>query len=74
MTGSELSADYLLTHNNLDSVNLDPAKILFIIRVFDVSKAHEWDNVSVRMVKEFLVKLIFNIFQFLLETGNFPSI
>ena len=40
-TGSELPADYLLTHNCLESVNLDPAKILF--RAFDVSKAPGWD-------------------------------
>ena len=35
-----------------------------------------WDDLSVRMVKicdESLVKPFFNIFQFLLETGNFPS-
>ena len=75
-TGSELPADYLLTHHRLESVNLDPAKILSIIRAFDVSKAHGWDDVSVRMVKicdESLVKRLFNIFQFSLETGNFPS-
>ena len=58
MTGSELPADYLLTHHRLESVNLDPAKIISI-QVFDVSKAHGWDDVSVRMVKicdESLVK------------------
>ena len=75
-TGSQLPAEYLLTHHRLESVSLDPAKILSIIRAFDVSKAHGWDNVSVRMVKicdESLVKPLFNIFQFSLETGNFPS-
>ena len=75
-TGSELPADYLLTHHRLESVNLDPAKILSIIRAFDVNKSHGWDDVSVRMVKicdESLVKSLFNIFQFSLETGNFPS-
>ena len=68
--------DYLLTHHRLESVNLDPAKILTIICAFDVSKAHGWDDVSVRMVKicdESLVKRLFNVFQFSLETGNFPS-
>ena len=45
-TGSELPAEYLLTHHRLESVNLDPAKILSVIRAFDVSKAHGWDNVS----------------------------
>ena len=73
-TGSELPAEYLLTHHRLESVNLDPAKIISVIRAFDVSKAHGWDNVSVRMVKtcnESLVKPFFNIFQFSLETGNF---
>ena len=75
-TGSELPADYLLTHHRLETLNLDSAKILSIIRAFDVSKAHGWAEVSVRMVKicdESLVKLLFNIFQFSLETGNFPS-
>ena len=75
-TGSELPAVYLLTHHHLESVNLDPVKILSVICTFDVSKAHGWDNVSVSMVKicdESLVKPLFNIFQFSLETGNFPS-
>ena len=60
----------------MESVNLDPSKILSIIRAFDVSKAHGWDNVFVRMVKicdKSLVKPLFNILQFSLETGNFPS-
>ena len=30
-TDSELPAEYLLTHHHLESVNLNPAKILFII-------------------------------------------
>ena len=75
-TGSELPVDYLLTHRHLESVNLDTAKIISIIHAFDVSKAHGWDNVSVRMVKicdESLIKPLFNIFQFSLETGKFPS-
>ena len=38
--GSQLPAEYLLTHHCLESVSLDPAKILSIIRAFDVSKAH----------------------------------
>ena len=46
-----LRQDYLLTHHRLESVNLDPAKILSIIRAFDVTKAHGWDKVNVRMVK-----------------------
>ena len=74
--GSELPAKYLLTHHRLESVNLDPAKIISVIRTFDVSKAHGWDNVSVPMVKicdESLVKPLFDIFQLSLETGNFPS-
>ena len=74
--GSDLPADYLLTHHRLESVNIDPAKIISVIRAFDVSKAHGWDDVSVCMVKicdESLVKPLFNIFQFSLETGNFPS-
>ena len=75
-TGSELPAKYLLTHHRLESVNLDPAKLLSIICAFDVSKAHGWDNVSLHMVKicdKSLVEPLFSIFQFLLETGNFPS-
>ena len=75
-TRSELPAEYLLTHHRLESVNLDQAKILSIIRAFDVSKGLGWDNVSVRMVKIFdesSVKPLFTIFQFSLETGNFSS-
>ena len=60
----------------MESINLDPPKIIFsIIRAFDLSKAHGWDNVSVRMVNicdESFFKPLFNIFQFSLETGNFP--
>ena len=75
-TDSELPAEYLLTHHRLESVNLVPAKILSIVCAFDVSKAHGWDNVSVRMVKicdESLVKPLFDIFQFSSETGDVPS-
>ena len=75
-TGIEVPAECMLTHHCLESVNLDPAKILSVIRAFDVSKAHGWDNVSVRMVKicdESLVKPLFDIFEFSLETENFPS-
>ena len=75
-TGIELPAECMLTHHCLESVNLDPAKILSVIRAFDVSKAYGWDNMFVCMVKicdESLVKPLFNIFQFLLETENFPS-
>ena len=71
-TSSELPEDDLLTHHRLESGNLDPAKI----RAFDANKAHRFHVVSVRVVKichEFLVKSLFNIFQVLLETGNFPS-
>ena len=74
--GSELPADYLLTHYRLESINLDPAKIISIIYGFDVSQAHGWDDVSVSMVKicdTSLVKPLFNTFQFSLETWNFPS-
>ena len=66
-TGSELPAEYLLTHHLLESINLDPAKIYSIIRAFDVSKAHGWGNVSGHMVKicdESLVEPPFNISQF----------
>ena len=68
--------EYLLTLHRLESVNLDLAKILSIIRTFNDSNHHGWDNVSVHMVKncdESLVKPLFGIFQFSLETGNFPS-
>ena len=64
-TDSELPADYLLTHHRLESVNLDPAKTISIIRAFDVSKAHGWDDMSVCMVKiynESLVKPLFKYF------------
>ena len=58
---------YQLTHHHLESVNLDPAKI---------SKVHGWNDVSVRAVKicdEFLIKTLFNIYQFSLEAEDFPS-
>ena len=66
-TSSKLPADDLLTYHRLESVNLDLAKIISIIRAFDVSKVHGWDDVSLRVIKicdESLVKPLFNIFQF----------
>ena len=66
----------MLPHHRLESVNLDPAKILSIIRAFDVSKAPEWNDLSVRIVKicnESLVKPLFDIFEFSLEARKFPS-
>ena len=47
-----------------------------ICLTYYVKNANGGDNVSVRMVKicdESLVKTLFNIFQFSLETGNFLS-
>ena len=43
-TGSESLADYLLTHNCIESVNLDRSKILSI-RAFGVTKAHGCEDV-----------------------------
>ena len=66
-TGSESPANYLLTHHPLESVNLDPTNITFIILAFDVSEAHECDDMSVHIVKicnESLVKPLFNNLQF----------
>ena len=40
-TGTELPAEYLLSHHRLESVNLDPTKIVSIICAFDVNKPQE---------------------------------
>ena len=75
-TNSVLPAPFSITQNRLDSVNLDPVKILAYIRSLSVNKSHGWDEVSVRMVKicgEALVKPLTSIFQFSLDTGRFPS-
>ena len=51
-TGSELPADYLLTFQRLESVSLDSAKFLPVIRTFDISKAHGRDDVRDRELSE----------------------
>ena len=48
---SVLPAPYDITHHRLDSADLDPSKILTLIRSLEVNKVNGWDDVSMRMVK-----------------------
>ena len=75
-TNSVLPPDILATNLKLDSIGLDEAKILSLIRGLNTNKAHGWDEISIRMIKicdESLVKPLMKIFQFSLDCNIFPD-
>ena len=75
-SNSVLPTPYSITHHRLDLVDLDPTKILTLIRSLNVNKANGWDDVSVCMFKiceDSLVKPLMNIFQHSLNSATFPS-
>ena len=60
----------------LKDTEINPEKLLKIIRALDCNKTHRWDNLSVSMIKicnAELVKPLCLIFNQCLETGIFPE-
>ena len=60
----------------LKDIEIDPKKLLKIIRALDCNKAHGWDNLSISMIKicdAKVVKPLCLIFNQCLETGVFPE-
>ena len=63
-------------NSSLFSVEITGEKILSIIRSLDPKKAHDWDNISINMIKLCdieIVKPLYLIYTECLETGRFPS-
>ena len=59
------------------AIEIDPKRLLKIIRALDCNKAHGWDNLSISMIKicdAELVKPLCLIFNQCLETGVFPEV
>ena len=64
---------------NLPSANIDidPDKVLKIIRSLDCNKAHGWDNLSIAMIKTCdvgIMKPLCLIYNQCLASGTFPEI
>ena len=75
-TNSVLPPESFVTDLRLDSVVLDEAKVLALIRGLNVNKAHGWDDISIRMIKicdESLVYPLMKIFNFSLASHKFPD-
>ena len=74
-TSSKLPVFTYKTENRLDSVDIKEADIYLIIKNLIPNKAHEWDDISIRMIKlcgesiAFPLKLLF---QSSLEKSIFP--
>ena len=63
-----------LTQSRLNSINFNEDKILKIIRVRNIHKAHGHDNISIRMIKicdKSLLKPLILLFEIQL---NYPAI
>ena len=50
-TASVLPPEHFLTDHRLNFADLDEIKLLKLIRRLNVSKAHRWDDISIRMIK-----------------------
>ena len=62
---------------SLANIDIDPDKVLEIIRSLDCNKAHGWDNLSVAMIKICdvgIVKPLCLIYNQCLVSGTFPEI
>ena len=62
---------------SLANIDIDPDKVLEIIRSLDCNKAHGWDNLSVAMIKICdvgIVKPLCLIYNQCLASGTFPEI
>ena len=71
-TGSELLADYLLTHHHLESINVDWAK--FLLSVLLMLAKLMGGTTCLCVWSKFVMNLWLYLFLlFSLETGNFPS-
>ena len=63
--------------NSLDDIEIDPAKVLTIIRFLDPNKAHGCDYLSIFMIKicdAAIVNLFCLIYKKCLSVGTFPQI
>ena len=65
------------THVVLENIEIDPSKVLKIVRSLDSNKAHGWDSLSISMIKicdaEIVIPLCL-IYEKCLATGKFPEI
>ena len=62
---------------SLENIDIDPDKVLKIIRSLDCNKAHGWDNLSIAMIKICdvgIVKPLCLIYNQCLAAGTFPEI
>ena len=61
----------------LENIEIDPSKVLKIVRSLDPNKAHGWDSLSISMIKicdaEIVIPLCL-IYEKCLATGKFPEI
>ena len=76
-TGSEVPRDTPVTTTLLSDFVISDEKILNFIRSLNPSKAHGWDEISVRMIKlsdVALVSPLKKIFANCLRFGVFPAI
>ena len=64
------------TETRLNDITFDNEKLLKIIQSLDASKAHEYDGISIGMLKLIspsIIKPLYIIFQNCLKSSNFPD-
>ena len=61
----------------LENTEIDPSKVLKIVRSLDSNKAHGWDSLSISMIKIRIAEIVIPlclIYEKCLATGKFPEI
>ena len=74
--GSILPEVSFITNKRLNHVEINGNDILKVIKDLNPSKAHGWDEITIRMIKRCgntLVTPLLIIFETALETGNSPK-
>ena len=74
---SDLPRFILRCNTVLENIEINPSKVLKIVRSLDSNKAHGWDSLAISMIKicdaEIVMPLCL-IYEKCLTTGKFPEI
>ena len=73
---SQLPAFITKTSSVLETISIDSAKILSLIRSLNTNKAHGWDDLSISMIKicdYSIVRPLCLIYECCIESGQYPQ-
>ena len=70
-------ANFLLTNVNYQSLDFNEEELLQIIRALNINKAHDHDDISIRMIKicdRSLLKLLIVLLRNSIKSSSYPDI